>query len=62
MDKLKCPCCGSFFVVGDVCNETYKTDDKVVKEYNGFCMNCETRLNWDEIFVFKGYSNIRVDN
>lgn len=62
MEELKCPHCGSSYVDTDVCNETYRTDDKVIKEYSGFCMDCGTYLNWEEIFVFKEYSNIRIDN
>lgn len=62
MSKLICPHCGSLHVYTDTCNETYITNDKMIAEYSGFCMDCETVLNWDEIFVFKEYSNIRIDN
>ena len=61
-EELKCPYCRSVNVYTDVCDDTYRTDDKVIKEYSGFCMDCGTCLNWDEIFVFKEYSNIRIDN
>ena len=59
---LKCPHCGSENIYEDVCNDTYRVDDKVIKEYCGFCMDCGELLNWNEIFVFRAYSNIRIDN
>ena len=62
MEELKCPHCGSVNVNTDVCDDIYAIDDKVIKEYSGSCMDCGTWLNWDEVFVLKEYSNIRIDS
>ena len=62
MSKLICPHCGSTNVYTDTCNEIYTTNGRMIAEHSGFCMDCETVLNWNEIFVFKEYSNIRIDN
>jgi hypothetical protein len=62
IEELKCPHCGSVNIDTDVCNDTYRTDDKVIKEYSGFCMDCGTCLTWEENFQFESYSNIKIDN
>ena len=62
MEKLKCPHCRSININIDVCNGTYRENDKVIKEYSGCCMDCRTWLTWEENFQFEGYSNIKIDN
>ena len=67
--ELKCPHCGSLNVDYSDCYDTEKAFDYekeneiVIHRMNGYCEDCgATDLQWEEVYEFTGYQNIKVNN
>lgn len=52
---LKCPNCKSTHIHADTFHDTYQDGNKKYYSYGGFCVNCKTRIEWEEVFQLEGY-------
>ena len=59
-NKLVCPKCGSERISTDDCYDYEVSSDYVVRQYCGHCMDCNVDVDWDEVYTFSHYENVRL--
>ena len=65
MEELTCPHCSSLEVDVNKCYKTETTFDfnrgeyVVIKYFHGQCPKCGKALNFEEVYSFTGYQNIK---
>jgi hypothetical protein len=42
------------------CYDTEAFGDEIVQSWNGYCMQCNAPLYWEEIFTFDRVQNMRI--
>jgi len=59
LNELKCPKCGGTHIVADDCYDTIHGENNTFKELMcGHCEDCDTELQWEEVYQFVGYDEI----
>ena len=65
VNKVICPKCGSFKIIEDDSYDTYSFGTPVSKGIKirivGTCMDCSTKIQWNEVYNFVGYDEIEED-
>lgn len=64
MEKLKCPCCGGEVEYEDCYDaelvyEEETNTDEFHRHIEGFCMKCNTPLQWVEVYKFEKAKYLR---
>lgn len=60
-NKVVCPNCGSAQIEGVESYDTYDCNKGIKKRFVGWCEDCDTQLQWSEIYHFVGYDEIEED-
>ena len=62
-EELKCPHCGGTNIEEDDCIDTeYVNSTTMSRRCTGYCNDCQSPLEWEEVFTFSEYQNIIVCN
>lgn len=59
--ELKCPKCGSKYVVDDDTYDIAYGDGEITYSVCGHCENCGVSLQWREHYTFDGFDDIHED-